>query len=137
VARNTRFNPVTITGIISCLIFGSQILMALLMPNENRWTPRRLAPTLPEATDRLVVLADDEPLHDALEEGRLRIESDDGEIRRLDKKDVVVRINNYHKARALKLSLSLIPAFLLGVSIMWLCAGLFFVPRIQDTRDES
>lgn len=95
-------NPRTaflIIGIIMFFVFGSHMLTLALQPDDIWWTPRQLMLSVDEAADQVRVFINDEMLADVLDEGRLKLETEEGVVT-LSENDIGFRLNNYHKVVA-------------------------------------
>ena len=123
-----EINALLLIGVIGLFTVGTQFGInlgrAVWGDREIWWTPRSMALSLEETSDRFRLFIDGKPLQEHLADNSLAVADEAGASRVVAPEDVRVRLNNWHQMRANFFMSALPGAFGLGVSITCLVLGL-------------
>lgn len=130
--QRTSF-PLLLIGMIGLFTLGSQLTVKLIQAwggdKDNRWTPRSTPLSLDQTRDDVRIRIGGRSLRDHLAAGSLSAADNRGDAYRVVARDVRVRLNNRHAARAQYLGTAVITAVGAGASLALFGTGLFFLIR--------
>jgi hypothetical protein len=125
-----------IIGVIMIFVFGSNLLQFALQPKDIWWTPMEMMLSPSDASDKVRVFIDDEPLGDVLDQGRLKLETDEGSVT-LTEGNVGFRLNNYDRIRASQTIQIGITVAATTLAVVFLVYGLmpYFLRRKEESTE--
>lgn len=113
----------TLFGLLICALASFRLWQLWNQPQDAYWTPAHLAMSLDTTSDRFEMLVGTAPLGKVLDERRLLVRSGDSWLP-VTATDVSFRVNNYDRARVMRIPAMVAFAALAGGAFVLFVIGL-------------
>ncbi|RJP44878.1 MAG: hypothetical protein C4548_05405 [Desulfobacteraceae bacterium] len=134
-----QMNPLLLIGLIGVFVVGSIFVEKYWQATRSEpnmwWTPMSMALQLDETRSHFELFIRGELLQNHIRDGSLSLVSPDGASTPVTSDDIRVRLNNWPAVHASFLSSAILPAFLFGVSLSCLAAGIILLRKRNAVLD--